>query len=282
MGQLPFLNDTSLSHCIWLTCLLPGNRGKAGSCGGMIWYELKLFPNRLHRVWSCPLPVWWNLSPSINQYYITSGLFPSCVSFIVCSFQYNVLKTITMVLYFAWLCGWRCPGHTTCGQPRGGLYNSFPMQCCIAQVSWGSGLSVSFFIGIQPQVSGQRERPKTARGNDLAVCSTWRWKVVSFCSFNHSNVVCGLMGKHTGFFSLCYNLVLSFIWRAKTFSVSTFRLFLASFPGLCLFSANKKRGFGLQDGALKVETCTDIQASQTTYPNCFSFPWLFLSRHHNV
>lgn len=21
-----------------------------GSCGGMIWYELKLFPNRLHRV----------------------------------------------------------------------------------------------------------------------------------------------------------------------------------------------------------------------------------------
>lgn len=54
MGQLPFLNDTSLSHCIWLTCLLPGNREKAGSCGGMIWYELKLFPNRLHRVWSCP------------------------------------------------------------------------------------------------------------------------------------------------------------------------------------------------------------------------------------
>lgn len=38
-----------------------------GSCGGMIWYELKLFPNRLHRVWSCPLLVWWILSTSINQ-----------------------------------------------------------------------------------------------------------------------------------------------------------------------------------------------------------------------
>lgn len=67
MGQLPFLNDTSLSHCIWLTCLQPGNgEEEEGSCGGMIWYELKLFPNRLHRVWSCPLLVWWILSPSIN------------------------------------------------------------------------------------------------------------------------------------------------------------------------------------------------------------------------
>lgn len=27
-----------------------GTEGKAGSCGGMIWYELKLFPNRLHKV----------------------------------------------------------------------------------------------------------------------------------------------------------------------------------------------------------------------------------------
>ena len=37
-----------------------------GSCGGMIWYELKLFPNRLQRVWSCPLHVWWTLFTSIN------------------------------------------------------------------------------------------------------------------------------------------------------------------------------------------------------------------------
>lgn len=106
MGQLPFLNDTSLSHCIWLTCLLPGNRGKAGSCGGMIWYELKLFPNRLHRVWSCPLLVWWILSPTIDQYYITSALFPSCLFVLRSKMHW---KTITVVLYLAWLCGWRCP-----------------------------------------------------------------------------------------------------------------------------------------------------------------------------
>lgn len=85
MGQLPFLNDTSLSLCIWITCLLPGNRGEAGSCGGMIWYELKLFPNRLHRVWSCPLLVWGNLSPTIETIlcYISYSPTPLCF----CSLQ---------------------------------------------------------------------------------------------------------------------------------------------------------------------------------------------------
>lgn len=33
-----------------------------GSCGGMIWYDLKLFPNRLHGVWSYPLISWWIIS----------------------------------------------------------------------------------------------------------------------------------------------------------------------------------------------------------------------------
>lgn len=45
-------NDTSLSLCIWITCLVPAwePRGRVGSCGGLIWYELKVFPNRLHGV----------------------------------------------------------------------------------------------------------------------------------------------------------------------------------------------------------------------------------------
>lgn len=56
-----------------------------GSCGGMIWYELELFPNRLHLVWSCPLHVWWILSYSVKLgrlciilhqlFFITSCLF---------------------------------------------------------------------------------------------------------------------------------------------------------------------------------------------------------------
>lgn len=39
----------------------------------------------------------------------------------------------------------------------GGLCNSFPMQRLLVQALWESGLSVSFFIGLQPQVSNQRE-----------------------------------------------------------------------------------------------------------------------------
>lgn len=88
----------------------------------------------------------------------------------------------------------------------GGLCNSFPMQSWMAWASWGSGLSVSFFIGIQPQVSSQRARLKTAWGNDSAFYSSLRSKVVSFCSWTQSNVVCGLIGGIHGTF--CHSLVL--------------------------------------------------------------------------
>lgn len=88
-----------------------------GSCGGMIWYELELFPNRLHLVWSCPLHVWWILSYSVKLgrlciilhqlFFITSCLFLSFIA--------KVLQTVTLVLYSAWLCGWRYRSHATCG-----------------------------------------------------------------------------------------------------------------------------------------------------------------------
>lgn len=50
-GTAAFLKVTRVCLIVsgsHVSCL--GTGGKAGSCGGMIWYELKLFPNRLHKV----------------------------------------------------------------------------------------------------------------------------------------------------------------------------------------------------------------------------------------
>lgn len=50
-GTAAFLKVTRVCLIVsgsHVSCL--GTEGKAGSCGGMIWYELKLFPNRLHKV----------------------------------------------------------------------------------------------------------------------------------------------------------------------------------------------------------------------------------------
>lgn len=131
MGQLPFffLNVTSLSHCIWLACLLPGNgkRREEGSCGGMIWYELKLFPNRLHRVWSSPLLVWWILSTSINQrsacitlHQLFSFLF--FLFFTTANNNKGFIFSMTL-----WL---KVPRPCYLWLVERGLCNSFPMQRC--------------------------------------------------------------------------------------------------------------------------------------------------------
>lgn len=97
MGQLPFSRFRSLipptpllfsvlkmtQVCLFVSasrasCL--GTEGRVGSCGGMIWYELKVFPNRLHGVWSCPLLVWRGSLPHYQPVlcYISYSMPPLC------------------------------------------------------------------------------------------------------------------------------------------------------------------------------------------------------------
>lgn len=57
----------------------------------------------------------------------------------------------------------------------------------------------AFFTGVQPQVSGQMERLKTARGNDYAFCSALHLEVVSVTL---TTVLCGLIGESMGL--LCF------------------------------------------------------------------------------
>lgn len=128
-----------------VSCL--GTEGKAGSCGGTIWYELKLFPNRLHKVWSCSLSVCYITPPSQSKFYFTLAPFPS---------WQNALKDSSVIFSMT-------------------LWLKVPPRCYLWLVEFSHALldawisadpSVSFFIGNQPQVLGHMEILKTARGND--------------------------------------------------------------------------------------------------------------------
>lgn len=171
-----------------------------GSCGGMIWYELKLFPNRLHRVWSCPPTLSGGLLPPISTMYCVTLAPTSSIPFLLftvkCTANNNNGFIFSMTLwlkvpqlYYLWL-----------AEGQGSVVQEFSHAALLPPPPPGSGLSVSFFVGNQSQVLGQKERLSTARGNDCAFCLTLYPKVVSLCSWSPSAVVCGLIGEYMGLF----------------------------------------------------------------------------------
>lgn len=140
-----------------------GTEGKEGSCGGVIWYEFKLFPNRLQKVWSCSLPVCY-ITPLSQSTSFTPHWppFPS---------WQNALKDCSVIFSMT-------------------LWFKVPPRCCLWLVEFSHALldawisadpSVSFFVGNQPQVLGHMEILNTARGNDWAFCYMWHEKWSDVC-----------------------------------------------------------------------------------------------------
>lgn len=170
LWELPFLKWHKFVSLYLAHMSPPWERREEGSCGGMIWYELKLFPNRLQRVWSCPLFVWWVASTSISlrrACIILHQLFlPIIVLFFTvkysasnnnaCIFSMTLWLKVSQPCYL-WLVG------------RGHLI-VFP--CSVDGMGLLRVWSVSVILHPQPQVFSQSARLRTERGNDCAFCST--------------------------------------------------------------------------------------------------------------
>lgn len=174
-----------------------------GSCGGMIWYELKLFPNRLHRVWSCPPTLSGGLLPPISTMYCVTLAPTSSIPFLLftvkCTANNNNGFIFSMTLwlkvpqlYYLWL-----------AEGQGSVVQEFSHAALLPGPP-PRVRPVCVILCRQP-AAGQKERLRTARGNDCAFCLTLYPKVVSLCSWPPSAVVCGLIGEYMGlFFFFCH------------------------------------------------------------------------------
>lgn len=210
VGQLPFFKWHKFVSLYLAHMSPPWERREEGSCGGMIWYELKLFPNRLHRVWSCVLFVWWVASTSINSRracIISHQLFlPLIILFFTVKYSANnnngCIFSMTLWLkvpqpYYLWLVG-------------GGHLIVFP--CSVVDTGLLRVQSVSVILhrhsaaGLWPECETEDSERKWLCFLFYTVLTGQ--EVVNICSWCRSNVVCGLIGEYMGLLGFCFSKAL--------------------------------------------------------------------------
>lgn len=129
VGQLPFFFKWHKFVSLYLAHMSPPwERKEEGSCGGMIWYELKLFPNRLHRVWSCPLFVWWTPFTSINPRRACIMLHQLFLLLVFLFFTVKCSANNNTGCIFSMTLRLKVPPPCYLWLVAGELFNSFPMQ----------------------------------------------------------------------------------------------------------------------------------------------------------
>lgn len=198
MGQLPFSSSSFRWHkfvSLYLAHTSPAWERRRAAVVGMIWYELKLFPNRLHEVWSCPpaclVDSLHQCQPEESTYYITSALFPPRLLLSRSKTANNnngVIFSVTLRLkvpqpYYLWLVegGGRC------------CVIVFP--CSTVGAAPLRVWSVSVILH-QPPAAGLWPEGGTEDSQRKWLCFLFfaaLKKVVSYCSWTPSTVVCGLI-----------------------------------------------------------------------------------------